>query len=99
MPQPTGATATRRAGADIPAVSDRETGYELDIDNQYIMSPKDLCTISFLDQIIDAGARVLKIEGRARPPEYVKTVTRCYSEAAAAVADGEPSDRKRLRSG
>ena len=69
-------------------VSDRETGYELDIDNQYIMSPKDLCTISFLDQIIDAGARVLKIEGRARPPEYVKTVTRCYSEAAAAVADG-----------
>lgn len=69
-------------------VSDRETGYELDIDNQYIMSPKDLCTISFLDQIIDAGARVLKIEGRARPPEYVKTVTRCYSEAAGAVADG-----------
>jgi putative protease len=69
-------------------VSDRETGYELNIDNQYIMSPKDLCTIPFLDQIIDAGARVLKIEGRARPPEYVKTVTRCYSEAAAAVADG-----------
>ncbi|MGE5350281.1 MAG: peptidase U32 family protein [Actinomycetota bacterium] len=69
-------------------VTDRETGYELDIDNQYIMSPKDLCTIGFLDQIIDAGARVLKIEGRARPPEYVKTVTRCYSEAAAAVADG-----------
>ena len=69
-------------------VSDRETGYELDIDNQYIMSPKDLCTISFLDQIIDSGARVLKIEGRARPPEYVKTVTRCYSEAAGAVADG-----------
>ncbi|MRR21035.1 U32 family peptidase, partial [bacterium] len=69
-------------------VSDRETGYELDIDNQYIMSPKDLCTISFLDQIIEAGARVLKIEGRARPPEYVKTVTRCYREAAGAVADG-----------
>ena len=69
-------------------VSDRETGYELDIDNQYIMSPKDLCTIPFLDQIIDAGARVLKIEGRARPPEYVKTVTRCYGEAAGAVADG-----------
>lgn len=69
-------------------VSDRETGYELDIENQYIMSPKDLCTISFLDQIIGAGARVLKIEGRARPPEYVKTVTRCYSEAAGAVADG-----------
>jgi len=70
------------------AVSDRETGYELDIENQYIMSPRDLCTIRFLDQIIGAGARVLKIEGRARPPEYVKTVTRCYSEAAGAVADG-----------
>ncbi len=69
-------------------VRDRETGYELDIDNQYIMSPKDLCTIGFLDQVIDAGARVLKIEGRARPPEYVETVSRCYSEAAAAVADG-----------
>jgi len=69
-------------------VKDRETGYELDVDNQYIMSPKDLCTISFLDQIIDAGPRVFKIEGRARPPEYVETVSRCYSEAAAAVADG-----------
>ncbi len=69
-------------------VRDRETGYELDIDNKYIMSPKDLCTIGFLDQIIGAGARVLKIEGRARPPEYVKIVTRCYSEAAAAIADG-----------
>ncbi len=69
-------------------VRDRETGYELDIDNQYIMSPKDLCTIGFLDQVIEAGARVLKIEGRARPPEYVETVSRCYSEAAAAVADG-----------
>lgn len=69
-------------------VRDRETGYELDIDNQYIMSPKDLCTISFLDQIIGAGPRVLKIEGRARPPEYVETVSRCYSEAAAAVVDG-----------
>lgn len=69
-------------------VTDNESGYELEIDNQYIMSPKDLCTISFLDQIIDAGARVLKIEGRARPPEYVRTVSQCYSEAAAAVADG-----------
>lgn len=69
-------------------VRDRETGYELDIDNQYIMSPKDLCTIGFLDQLIGAGARVLKIEGRARPPEYVETVVRCYGEAATAVADG-----------
>lgn len=69
-------------------VTDSETGYELEIDNQFIMSPKDLCTISFLDQVINAGARVLKIEGRARSAEYVKTVTECYSEAAAAVAEG-----------
>ncbi len=69
-------------------VTDSETGYELNVDNQFIMSPKDLCTIRFLDQVIDAGARVLKIEGRARSAEYVKTVTECYSEAAAAVADG-----------
>ncbi|MFZ2285771.1 MAG: peptidase U32 family protein [Bacteroidales bacterium] len=69
-------------------VTDSETGYELNIDNQFIMSPKDLCTIRFLDQVIDAGARVLKIEGRARSAEYVRTVTECYSEAAAAVADG-----------
>ena len=74
--------------------TDRETGYELDIDNQYIMSPKDLCTIGFLDQVISAGARVLKIEGRARPPEYVKTVTRCYSEAAESVADGSFGETK-----
>lgn len=69
-------------------VTDSETGYELEIDNQFIMSPRDLCTIRFLDQVIDAGARVLKIEGRARSAEYVKTVTECYSEAAAAVAEG-----------
>lgn len=69
-------------------VTDRETGYELEIDNEFIMSPKDLCTIRFLDQVIDAGARVLKIEGRARSPEYVKTVSECYSEAACAIADG-----------
>lgn len=75
-------------------VTDNESGYELAIDNQYIMSPKDLCTISFLDQIIDAGARVLKIEGRARPAEYVRTVSQCYSEAADAVADGTFSREK-----
>ncbi len=75
-------------------VRDRESGYELDIDNQYIMSPKDLCTIGFLDQIIGAGVRLLKIEGRARPQEYVKLVTRCYSEAAAAIADGSYGEEK-----
>ena len=69
-------------------VTDKETGRELEIDNEFIMSPKDLCTIGFLDQIIDAGARVLKIEGRARSAEYVKTVSECYSEAAEAVVNG-----------
>ncbi|HZM12966.1 MAG TPA: peptidase U32 family protein [Bacteroidales bacterium] len=69
-------------------VTDKESGRELEIDNEFIMSPKDLCTIGFLDQIIDAGARVLKIEGRARSAEYVKTVSECYSEAVEAVING-----------
>lgn len=69
-------------------LTDRETGDELVVDNEYIMSPKDLCTIGFLNKVIDAGVRVLKIEGRARSPEYVKTVTRCYSEAINAILDG-----------
>ena len=62
-------------------VRDKETGHELDIDNQYIMSPKDLKTIQFLNKMLDAGVSVLKIEGRARGPEYVKTVVECYKEA------------------
>jgi U32 family peptidase len=65
-----------------------DEGIELEIDNEYIMSPKDLCTIDFLDRILAAGVTVLKLEGRGRSPEYVKTVTRCYKEAAIAVADG-----------
>jgi len=69
-------------------VSEKETGKELEIDNEYIMSPKDLCTISFLDRILDSGVSVLKIEGRARSPEYVKTVTECYNEAIASCIDG-----------
>lgn len=69
-------------------VSDKETGDELEIDNEYIMSPKDLCTIGFLDQLLDAGVTVLKIEGRARSPEYVKTVTQCYREAIDAWLSG-----------
>jgi putative protease len=69
-------------------VTDRETGYELGIDNEYIMSPKDLCTIGFLDRIIGAGVKVLKIEGRARSAEYVKVVSSCYSDAAGAIAEG-----------
>ena len=62
-------------------VKDKETGIELEIDNQYIMSPKDLKTIHFLNKMLDAGVRVLKIEGRARGPEYVDTVVRAYCEA------------------
>lgn len=69
-------------------VTGKESGYELEIDNEYIMSPKDLCTIGFLDKLIDAGARVLKIEGRARSAEYVKEVSSCYHEAVSAIADG-----------
>ena len=69
-------------------VRDRETGVELDVDNKYIMSPKDLKTIRFIDQMMAAGVRVFKIEGRARGPEYVYTVTKCYREAINAVVDG-----------
>ncbi|MBK7625878.1 MAG: U32 family peptidase [Bacteroidales bacterium] len=66
----------------------KESGYELEIDNEYIMSPKDLCTIGFLDKLIYAGVRVLKIEGRARSAEYVKEVSKCYDEAVNAIAEG-----------
>jgi putative protease len=70
------------------SVTNMESGYELEIDNEYIMSPKDLCTIGFLDKMIDAGVRVLKIEGRARSAEYVREVSSCYSEALSAIAEG-----------
>ncbi|TAL66047.1 MAG: U32 family peptidase, partial [Bacteroidetes bacterium] len=66
----------------------KESGYELEIDNEYIMSPKDLCTIGFLDKLIDAGVRVLKIEGRARSAEYVREVSSCYDEAVIAIETG-----------
>ncbi len=69
-------------------VRDRETGDELDIENQYIMSPKDLKTIHFLDRLVDAGVKVFKIEGRARGPEYVAEAVACYSEALSAICDG-----------
>lgn len=69
-------------------VTDKEDGHSFEIDNEYIMSPKDLCTIDFIDQILDAGVSILKIEGRGRAPEYVKTVTRCYKEAVIAVREG-----------
>ena len=70
-------------------VQDKETGMQLDIDNQYIMSPKDLKTIHFLNKMLDAGVTVLKIEGRARGAEYVKTVVECYREAIEAYEKGE----------
>ena len=75
-------------------VTGRESGYELEIDNEYIMSPKDLCTIGFLDKMIDAGVRVLKIEGRARSAEYVKEVSSCYNEAVTAISDGSYDQAK-----
>ena len=69
-------------------VTEIESGDELEIDNKYIMSPKDLCTIGFVNKIIDAGVSVLKIEGRARSCEYVKTVVECYNEALNSCFDG-----------
>ena len=69
-------------------IIDDETGRELMLDNQYVLSPKDLCTIEFLDKIIEAGVSVLKIEGRGRNPQYVSTVVKCYREAVDAIADG-----------
>lgn len=69
-------------------VTDLETGNRLVVDNKYIMSPKDLCTIEFMDKIIDAGVTVFKIEGRARSAEYVKRVASCYRHAADAVCEG-----------
>ena len=87
-----GASANRGACYQICRrgyeVTDLETGSKLQIDNKWIMSPKDLCTIEFMDKIIDAGVTVFKIEGRARSSEYVKTVTRAYRDAADAVLEG-----------
>ena len=69
-------------------VTDNETGNQLEIDNKYIMSPKDLKTIRFIDKMMESGVRVFKIEGRARGPEYVYTVVSCYKEAIKSVCDG-----------
>ena len=76
-------------------VTDTETGNQLEIDNKYIMSPKDLKTIRFIDRMMDAGVRVFKIEGRARGPEYVGTVVRCYKEAIGAVLDGTFTEERK----
>ncbi len=75
-------------------VTDKESNEELEIDNQYIMSPKDLKTIHFMNKMMDAGVRVFKIEGRARGPEYVRTVVECYKEAIKAYVEGSFTDEK-----
>lgn len=76
-------------------VTDNETDNQLEIDNKYIMSPKDLKTVRFIDRLMKAGVRVLKIEGRARGPEYVYTVVKCYKEAIASVIEGTFTDQKK----
>ena len=76
-------------------VTDNETGNQLEIDNKYIMSPKDLKTIRFIDKMMKSGVRVFKIEGRARGPEYVYTVVRCYKEAIQAVLEGTFTEEKK----
>jgi putative protease len=98
-----GASANRGACMQICrrgyVVKDKESELELEVDNQYIMSPKDLKTIHFLNKMLDAGVRVLKIEGRARGPEYVKTVVECYKEAVELWIQGEgqwPADDEEM---
>ena len=95
----TGRSANRGACMQICRrsylVTDRETGTELEIDNKYIMSPKDLKTIRFIDRMMHAGVRVFKIEGRARGPEYVLTVVQCYREAIQSVLDGTFTEAKK----
>ena len=78
-------------------VRDKETNVELEVDNQYIMSPKDLKTIHFMNKMLDAGVRVFKIEGRARGPEYVRTVVECYKEAIRSYLDDTFTDEKIAR--
>jgi len=75
--------------------TDNETGHQLEIDNKYLMSPKDLKTVRFIDKMIDAGVRVFKIEGRARGPEYVYTVVSCYREAIQAVLESTFTEEKK----
>ena len=87
-----GASANRGACMQVCRrsyeVTDTETGYSLNVDNEYIMSPKDLCTIEFMDKMVECGVRVFKIEGRARSAEYVGRCASCYRKAADAICDG-----------
>ncbi len=95
----TGRSANRGACMQICrrsyVVTDRETGTELEIDNKYIMSPKDLKTIRFIDRMMESGVRVFKIEGRARGPEYVLTVVQCYKEAIRSVLEGTFTEERK----
>lgn len=75
-------------------VIDQESGFEIELDNEYMMSPKDLCTLDFIDKINDAGVKVLKIEGRGRAPEYVATTIKCYREAIDSLSDGTFSQER-----
>jgi putative protease len=75
-------------------VTEKESGDELEVDNEYIMSPKDLCTIGFVDELLDAGVSIFKIEGRARSPEYVKIVTQCYREAVESYGNNDYTEEK-----
>lgn len=84
-----------RRGYNAYLLKDKESDIELAVENQYIMSPKDLKTIRFMDCLIEAGVRVFKIEGRARGAEYVRTVTECYSEAIQSVLDGTFTDERK----
>ena len=76
-------------------LTDAETGHQIEVDNKYLMSPKDLKTVRFIDRMMKAGVRVFKIEGRARGPEYVYTVVRCYKEAIQSVLDGTFTNEKK----
>ena len=78
-------------------VTDKESGMELEVDNEYILSPNDLCTIGFLDRIAAAGVKVLKIEGRGRSADYVRTVTECYREAVQAINEGTYTEERIAR--
>ncbi len=97
--QNTGRSANRGACMQLCrrsyTVTDNETGTQLEIDNKYIMSPKDLKTIRFIDRMMKAGVRVYKIEGRARGPEYVYNVVQCYKEAIQSVIDGTFTEEKK----
>ena len=97
--QNTGRSANRGACMQLCrrsyTVTDNETGTQLEIDNKYVMSPKDLKTLRFIDRLMKAGVRVFKIEGRARGPEYVYTVVRCYKEAIRSVVEGTFTEERK----